>query len=123
VIHWTLKTFCEHPKIDRVCAVIAPEHAQLFADATMGLLTRFHLVTQLLEEAGCVVEVRFDDDDDTITYLVGSIEERHDDFDVLSVSSPLGQAVLGASPGQQRAYEGPRGNELKVEVVAVRSAS
>jgi 2-C-methyl-D-erythritol 4-phosphate cytidylyltransferase/2-C-methyl-D-erythritol 2,4-cyclodiphosphate synthase len=37
VIHWTLKTFCEHPKIDRVCAVIAPEHAQLFVDATKGL--------------------------------------------------------------------------------------
>jgi len=37
VIHWTLKAFCEHPKIDRVCTVIAPEHHDLFVEATAGL--------------------------------------------------------------------------------------
>jgi transcription elongation factor GreA len=73
-------------------------------------------------ESGCIVELRFDDDDDTVTYLVGSIEERHDAYDILSVASPLGKAVVGAGPGEQRSYEGPRGNELKVEVVSVRAA-
>ena len=38
---------------------------------------------------GTVVEIRMEGDDDTSKYLVGSIEERHDDFDVLSTSSPL----------------------------------
>ena len=33
-------------------------------------------------------------DDDTTSYLVGSIEERSDEFEVLSTSSPLGQALL-----------------------------
>src|ERR1700680_2124726 len=43
---------------------------------------------------GTMVEIRMDDDDDTTKYLVGSIEERHESLDVLSVSSPLGQALL-----------------------------
>src|SRR5947208_15857338 len=41
---------------------------------------------------GVVVEIRMDGDDEPIEYLVGSIEERHEHYDVLSVSSPLGQA-------------------------------
>ena len=70
-------------------------------------------------EPGTVVEVRMDDDDDTTHYLVGSIEERHDEYDVLSTSSPLGQALLGASPGEVVSYQGPR-RAFQVEVVSVR---
>ena len=47
---------------------------------------------------GTVVEVRMDQEADTTKYLVGSIEERHDTLDVLSTSSPLGQALMGATP-------------------------
>src|SRR5437870_13885064 len=49
---------------------------------------------------GTVVEVRMDDEDGTTQYLVGSIEERHDRYDVLSTSSPLGVALMGAAPGE-----------------------
>ncbi len=49
---------------------------------------------------GTIVEVRMEGDDDTTSYLVGSIEERSDDFEVLSTSSPLGQALLGHAPGR-----------------------
>jgi transcription elongation factor GreA len=70
---------------------------------------------------GTVVEIRMEGDDDTSKYLVGSIEERHDDFDVLSTSSPLGQALLGHGPGDTVSYEGPR-RTFAVEIVAVRSA-
>ena len=68
---------------------------------------------------GTVVEVRMDDDDATTHYLVGSIEERHDDLEVLSTSSPLGQALMGASPGEVVSYSGPK-REFQVEVVSVR---
>jgi transcription elongation factor GreA len=68
---------------------------------------------------GTVVEVRMDDDDETTHYLVGSIEERHDTYDVLSTSSPLGQALMGAAPGQVVDYQGPR-RTFQVEVVSVR---
>jgi transcription elongation factor GreA len=70
-------------------------------------------------EAGVLVELQHDGDDDAITYLVGSIEERNDTYDVLSPESPLGQALLGASPGAKVRYQGPK-RELGVTVVAVR---
>src|SRR3954463_13374910 len=39
-------------------------------------------------EPGVLVELRYEDDDDAVTYLVGSIEERHETYDVLSTESP-----------------------------------
>src|SRR6186997_376142 len=38
-------------------------------------------------EPGVLVELRYEDDDDAVTYLVGSIEERHETYDVLSTDS------------------------------------
>jgi transcription elongation factor GreA len=73
-------------------------------------------------EPGCLVELRYTGDDDAVTYLVGSIEERHETYDVLSTNSPLGQALLGASPGQKVTYQGPK-RELSVTVVDVRPLS
>jgi transcription elongation factor GreA len=70
---------------------------------------------------GTVVEVKMDGDDDTISYLVGSIEERSDEFEVLSTSSPLGQALLDHGPGDTVSYEGPR-RAFAVEIVSVRPA-
>jgi transcription elongation factor GreA len=67
---------------------------------------------------GCVVEIRFAGDDDTEKYLVGSIEERHDDYEVVSPASPLGEALLGRKPGEETSYE-VNGNAIAVEVVAV----
>ena len=70
---------------------------------------------------GTIVEIRMEGDDETTQYLVGSIEERHDEHEVLSVSSPLGVALMGAAPGQTVTYEGPR-RQMSVEVVSVRPA-
>ena len=70
-------------------------------------------------EPGTVVEVRIEGDDETTLYLVGSIEERHETYDVLSTGSPLGQALLGHGPGEVVTYEGPR-RAFQVEVVSVR---
>jgi transcription elongation factor GreA len=70
-------------------------------------------------EPGCLVELRYDGDTDVQTYLVGSIEERDETYDVLSPDSPLGQALVGAAPGASVTYKGPR-RELSVTVVAVR---
>jgi transcription elongation factor GreA len=74
-----------------------------------------------LVEPGTIVEIRMDNDVETVEYLVGSIEERHESYDVLSVGSPLGRAVLGAGPGQVVHYAGPR-RTFNVEVVSVRPA-
>jgi transcription elongation factor GreA len=70
---------------------------------------------------GTIVEVRMEGDDDTTAYLVGSIEERHDTYEVLSTASPLGQALLGHGPGEVVTYTAPR-RAFEVEVISVRSA-
>lgn len=67
--------------------------------------------------SGTVVKLRITDDEST--YLVGSIEERHDDYDVLSTGAPLGQAILGRSVGEVVDYEAPVGT-LKVEILDIR---
>ena len=69
-------------------------------------------------QPGTLVEVRMDDEDDTTTYLVGSIEERHETYDVLSPSSPLGTVILGKTPGEIVDYAGPK-RTFKVEIVSV----
>jgi transcription elongation factor GreA len=69
--------------------------------------------------AGCVVTIKYDGDDDTERYLIGSIEERRDDVEVVSPGSPLGSALLGANVGDTVEYETPTGARLKVEVVDV----
>ncbi|MBW3645314.1 MAG: transcription elongation factor GreA [Actinobacteria bacterium] len=67
---------------------------------------------------GTVVHLRFAGDDDVERFLVGSIEERHDDLEVLSPGSPLGQALMGAAPGDRRTYE-VNGRTLEVEIVSI----
>jgi transcription elongation factor GreA len=70
-------------------------------------------------EAGTVVDLRYMGDDDLLTYLVGSIEERSEKYDVLSTNSPIGMAILGKGPGETVTYQGPK-REMSVTVVAVR---
>jgi len=70
---------------------------------------------------GTIVEVRMDDDEEPTAYLVGSIEERDDTYEVLSTGSPLGQALLGHGPGAVVGYKGPR-RTFQVEIVSVRPA-
>jgi transcription elongation factor GreA len=67
---------------------------------------------------GSVVEIRFEGDDETERYLVGSIEERHDDYEVVSPGSPLGAALVGKGAGESTSYE-VNGNSIKVEIVSI----
>jgi transcription elongation factor GreA len=66
------------------------------------------------------VIVVLDVDGDEETYLVGSREDRHPELDVLSAESPMGQAVLGATEGETRAFATPSGVSLDVRVKAIR---
>jgi transcription elongation factor GreA len=68
---------------------------------------------------GSVVGIRYQGDDDVEKYLIGSIEERHDDLDVISPSSPLGEALLGSSAGDDVTFTAPTGADLKVTVVSI----
>ncbi len=71
--------------------------------------------------SGSIVTLRYEDDDEdeAETYLIGSIEERHDEVDhVVSPKSPLGSQLLGAKVGDTVAYEAPNG-ELRVVVMTI----
>ena len=68
--------------------------------------------------AGSIVALRYEGDDDSDRFLVGSIEERRDDVAVVSPQSPLGQALLGHRKGDVVEYQAPGGN-LKVEIVDI----
>ena len=70
---------------------------------------------------GSIVTIRYEGDDDVETYLVGSIEERRDDLEVISPGSPLGQALVGSKVGDTVGFTAPTGSEVKVEVVDIES--
>lgn len=67
---------------------------------------------------GSLVDLRFEGDEETERYLIGTIEERHKDYDVVSPSSPLGKAMIGARAGDVVRYEAPAG-QVEVTVVAI----
>lgn len=68
---------------------------------------------------GTVVTIQFDGDpEDTETFLLGSREiAATTDLTVYSPESALGQAILGARPGQAVTYTAPSGTEIKVTIV------
>ena len=69
---------------------------------------------------GKVVTIRFVDLDEEETFLLGSREEAaHASIEVYSPTSPLGQAVLGLTIGQQASYALANGKEMRVEIVSV----
>jgi transcription elongation factor GreA len=67
-------------------------------------------------QAGCIVSIRYEGDDEIEKYLIGSIEERRDDVTIMSAGSPLGQAVIGSKVGDTVTFDAPTG-PLNVTVV------
>ena len=85
----------------------------LLRDAVVGAETSTDAVA-----AGVVVTL--DVAGDVEEYLVGSREDRHPTLDVLSVESPLGRAVVGATVGEERSFATPAGTTLAVRVTGIR---
>jgi len=85
----------------------------LLRDAVIGEQSSTDVVAP-----GVVVVLDVAGDEDT--YLVGSREDRHTSFDVLSADSPMGLALLGAAPGETRSFETPAGASLEVTVREIR---
>jgi len=73
--------------------------------------------------AGSIVTIVYEGDDDSMAerYLVGHMEEKVGNLDVMSPQSPLGEALIGASAGDWVEYEAPTG-KLRVRVIKVETA-
>ena len=72
---------------------------------------------------GTIVTIVYDgdSDDDAERYLVGHIEEKAGDLDVVSPTAPLGTALIGAKVGDWVSYDAPNG-QLRVRVLGVEAS-
>ncbi|MGJ7908053.1 GreA/GreB family elongation factor [Actinopolyspora sp. H202] len=71
-----------------------------------------------IAEPGMILTVRFDDEDDTETFLLGTrTGETTDDLEVYSPEAPLGAALLGAREGERHSYTTPAGTTVHVTLL------
>ena len=66
---------------------------------------------------GMTVTVRFEGDDDEVTFLLASREESGSPIDVYSPRSPLGSAISGKKVGETATYTLPNGRAATVEIL------
>jgi transcription elongation factor GreA len=89
------------------------EHAEIIEAPEPGVVGPGTIVTIVYEG---------DSDDDAERYLVGHIEERTDDLEVVSPTAPLGAALIGHRTGDSVEYETPTGAQLRVRILEVAAA-
>ncbi len=75
-------------------------------------------------EPGMVLTIRYDDTGEEETFLLGLRDAEHadrggdgEDVEVYSPLSPLGTALAGALPGDQRSYQVPSGATVRVTLL------
>jgi transcription elongation factor GreA len=92
---------------------------------------RIHQLMQILEASrvgtaprtdgvvgpGMTVTIRFEGDEDEVTFLLASREESGAPIDVYSPRSPLGVAISGKKVGETATYNLPNGRATTVEVL------
>jgi transcription elongation factor GreA len=92
---------------------------------------RIRQLTQILENSrvgeaprtdgvvgpGMTVTIRFQGDEDEVTFLLASREEVGSPIDVYSPKSPLGAAISGKKVGETATYSLPNGRSTTVEIL------
>lgn len=86
---------------------------QLLRDVTIG-------EPESSDEAQAGIVVALDIDGDVETYLLGSREDSHPTYEILSTESPMGQAVLGAKEGDTVAFDTPTGVTISLTVTELK---
>jgi transcription elongation factor GreA len=66
---------------------------------------------------GMTVTIRFQGDDEEVTFLLASREESGAPIDVYSPRSPLGAAINGKKIGEKATYAMPNGRQNTVEIL------
>jgi len=67
------------------------------------------------------LKVVLDVEGDEETYFIGSREDHHEDLEILSSESPMGQAVLDAAVGDTVSFTTPTDVTVKVTVRSIES--
>ena len=66
---------------------------------------------------GMTVTIRFDRDEEEVTFLLASREESGAPIDVYSPKSPLGSAITGKKVGEKATFSLPNGRTTTVEIL------
>jgi transcription elongation factor GreA len=66
---------------------------------------------------GMTVTIRFERDDEEVTFLLASREESGSPIDVYSPKSPLGSAIAGKKVGEKATFSLPNGRNTTVEIL------
>jgi transcription elongation factor GreA len=66
---------------------------------------------------GMTVTIKFEGDEEEMTFLLASREESGAPIDVYSPKSPLGEAINGKKVGEKVTYKLPNGKEATVEIL------
>ena len=66
---------------------------------------------------GMTVTIRFERDDEEVTFLLASREESGAPIDVYSPKSPLGSAISGKKVGEKATFTLPNGRDTTVEIL------
>jgi transcription elongation factor GreA len=66
---------------------------------------------------GMTVTIRFERDDEEVTFLLASREESGAPIDVYSPKSPLGSAIAGKKVGEKATFSLPNGRNTTVEIL------
>jgi transcription elongation factor GreA len=66
---------------------------------------------------GMTVTIRFQGDEEEVTFLLASREESGAPIDVYSPKSPLGAAINGKKIGEKATYTMPNGRQNTVEIL------
>lgn len=77
-------------------------------DLLAGAVVDGESVCEHIAEPGMVLTIRYDDTGETETFLLGRRGAEDADMAVYSMASPLGRAIAGARPGEQRIYAIPQ---------------
>ncbi|MET9067355.1 transcription elongation factor GreA [Streptosporangium sandarakinum] len=86
---------------------------QIIDNAKVGEAPR----TEGVVGPGMTVTVRFEGDDEEVTFLLASREESGAPIDVYSPKSPLGAAINGKKVGEKATYTMPNGRSNSVEIL------
>ena len=120
-------------RLEAELAELAEPNAEVDADdyaERQARQARIHQIHELLTNAvvgedppddgvaepGMVLTVRYDDGE-TETFLLGVRDDDQSGMEVYSPQSPLGKAITGARPGEQRSYQVPSGAMISVTLV------
>lgn len=66
---------------------------------------------------GMTVTIKFEGDDEEVTFLLASREESGAPIDVYSPKSPLGSAINGKKIGETTSYTLPNGGSISVDII------